>query len=187
MSDVMRMYSLTLTFCLQAGIPQCEPVWQGPRRSERLLAAQRSTALQMSRQGRQQVLLKARKRAQSMVFCAMPDPEQLPQCRAPKSRQAKSRACLKKTRQAQPVRAGVSRAAAASSKARRSMTLARKRREPKAADADGHMELQGPQPVSQYTSGVTPLSSSRSHSGRLHWQSSMLISLVQIQQLAESQ
>ena len=137
-AGVMLEHSLTFTSCLQAGIPQCEPLRQGPRRSERLRAAQRSTALQMSGQGRQQALLKARKRAKSMVFCAMPDPEQLPQYRAPKSRQPKTKACLKKTGQAQPVRAGVSQAAAASSKAQRSLTLARKRREPKAAPAQSH-------------------------------------------------
>lgn len=186
MSNVICEHNFTFRSCLHAGIPQCEPVQQGPRRSERLLAAQRRTALQMSRQERQQALLKARKRAQSMVFCAMPDPEQLPQYHAPKSREAKSRACLKKIRQAQSVRAGVSRAAAASSKAQRSMTLARKRREPKAVDADGHIEPRSPKPVNQYPSGVTPLSPSRSRGGRLQCQTACAYTLYRLQQLAES-
>lgn len=134
----MLEHSLTFKSSLQAGIPQRKPLRQGPRRSERLRAAQRSSALQMSRQGRQQALLKARKRAKSMVFWAMPDPEQVQQYCAPKSRQPKIRACLRKTWQTSHVRAGVSQAAAASNKAQRSLTLARKRREPKAAPTQSH-------------------------------------------------
>ena len=131
MSTVMCEHNFTFRSCLQAGSPQCKPAQHGRRRSERLRALQREIALQNSRQGRQQALQRARRRAKSLVFCAMPDPEHLQQYGTP--RQRRTRAAPKNSRQVQPVRAVVSQAAAVGSKAQRSVTLARKRREPKAA------------------------------------------------------
>lgn len=131
MSNVICEHNLTFISCLQAGSPQCKPAQHGRRRSERLRALQREIALQKSRQGRQQALQRARRRASSLVFRAQPDPEHLQRYGTP--RQSRTRTAPKNSRQVQPVRAVVSQAAAAGSKAQRSVTLARKRREAKAA------------------------------------------------------